>query len=140
MVLAHKGRIDEALAEFSNAGCRQSDARVNLAYCLMAQKDWAGAQQQFQLAMTVDPRSQHVQDGLAHFQSSVPQTTTTCPEMRVAAKQPQPTRPETQQSTTDSPSSVQARPADLIHSMAAPRPTSEIRIVEHTESVQAASP
>ena len=69
LVLARSGKSDEALMEFSRAGCRQSDARVNLAYCLMAQKDFANAQKQFQLAMAADPQSNTAFRGLAQLRS-----------------------------------------------------------------------
>ena len=77
LVLAHNGKSDEALREFSRGGCRESDARVNLAYCLMAQRDFSAAQRQLQLAMAADPQSDAPGRGLTHLRSvaSKPQAT-----------------------------------------------------------------
>src|SRR5215213_2420160 len=72
LVLAHSGRNDESLSEFSQAGCREADARVNLAFCMMARREWTTARQELQRAVTADPDSPSIKHGLAYLRSKAP--------------------------------------------------------------------
>jgi hypothetical protein len=147
LVLARSGKSEEALHEFSRAGCRESDARVNLAYCLMAQRDFSAAQKQLQLAMVADPRSEAPGRGLTHLRyvASKPQTPAdqvaqasaqqVIPPATPAAQPPAwvnlPPAPMTQ------PASQGLTPQERL-ALAPSHPTSEIRIVDHTEPVDPA--
>jgi tetratricopeptide (TPR) repeat protein len=69
LLYARTGFPDKALAEFARAGCKEAEGRSNLAYMLMREHQWGEAQQQFQLALAADPRSQVAHDGLRTLQS-----------------------------------------------------------------------
>jgi Tfp pilus assembly protein PilF len=147
LVLAHNGKSDEALKEFSRGGCRESDARVNLAYCLMAQRDFSSAQKQLQLAMAADPQSDSPGRGLAHLRwvASKPATDQVA---LASAQQAMPTQVAAAAAppASSSPSAPMTQPAGQGLSpqerlaFAPPRPSSEIHIVDHTEPVDLSKP
>jgi Flp pilus assembly protein TadD len=72
LVLAHNGKDEQALAEFSQGGCHEADARVNLAFCLMARKEWIKARQQLELASTADPNAPAIGPALAYLRAKAP--------------------------------------------------------------------
>jgi tetratricopeptide (TPR) repeat protein len=57
MVLAHNARADEAVAEFRKGGSTEAEARENVAFARTTEKDWAGAQRQYRLALRAQPGS-----------------------------------------------------------------------------------
>jgi Tfp pilus assembly protein PilF len=133
LVLARSGKPEEALHEFSRAGCRESDARVNLAYCLMAQRDFAAAQKQFQLAMAADPQSDAAFRGLAKLRTAAAQSQVPANGMAQVAA-PQSATVQTAATSQVEPSSQTLTPQERL-AFAPPRPASDIRIVDHTEPV-----
>jgi Flp pilus assembly protein TadD len=72
LLLARTGRGDEALVEFRRAGCAEAEARANLALALMLDQRLPDAYQQYQLALTADPRSQAARAGMDALQSLDP--------------------------------------------------------------------
>ncbi len=69
LLLARSGRYEEAMVEFSQAGCEEYEARVNLAFALMWEQQWAEAKKQFEVALTIVPSSKAAQEGLENLQS-----------------------------------------------------------------------
>ena len=67
LVLVHSNRQEAALTELAKAGCKEPQARVNLAYALMWDQQWQAAEQQLTTALTADPASQQAADGLAQL-------------------------------------------------------------------------
>jgi Tfp pilus assembly protein PilF len=57
LVLARLWQSNEALAEFKKAGCNDADAYINLGYCFMVEGNTAQAQQYFNTALELDPKS-----------------------------------------------------------------------------------
>jgi Tfp pilus assembly protein PilF len=72
LVLAHNDRDEQALAQFAQGGCSEADARVNLAFCMMARRDWAMARQEFQRASAAAPNSPAIKNGLAYLRAKAP--------------------------------------------------------------------
>src|SRR5205085_1717978 len=72
LVMARNGRNEESLAEFSQGGCREGDARVNLAFCMMARREWTMASQELQRALAADPNSPAIKQGLAYLRAKAP--------------------------------------------------------------------
>ncbi|MGW8256842.1 MAG: tetratricopeptide repeat protein, partial [Thermoguttaceae bacterium] len=73
LLLAITGRQNEALAEFAKAGCKEAEARSNLAFALTMRKRWSDAQQQLELALAADPHSKTVKNRLETLQSLRPE-------------------------------------------------------------------
>ena len=69
LLLAHTERAEEALGEFTRAGCSETDSRTNLAFAMMLQQQWEEAHGQYELALTADPASTRAQDGLKMVRS-----------------------------------------------------------------------
>jgi Tfp pilus assembly protein PilF len=61
MVLARSGRQDEALHEFQMAGCREAEARNNLAFALLLERRREAALQQLEMALALDPELKQAQ-------------------------------------------------------------------------------
>jgi tetratricopeptide (TPR) repeat protein len=72
LVLAQNERDDQALAEFAQGGCHEAEARVNLAFCMMARRDWRMARRELQRASAADPKSPAIQQGLAYLRAKAP--------------------------------------------------------------------
>ena len=69
LVLGRTGRTEEALREFTRAGCSEADARANLAFSLMMEERWQEARHQLQLALKADPNSKASREGLDTLRS-----------------------------------------------------------------------
>jgi Tfp pilus assembly protein PilF len=69
LLLAHTDRGQEALVEFSRAGCSEADAHVNLAFALTLDKHWAEARQHYELALAADSSSEHAKKGLEELKA-----------------------------------------------------------------------
>ena len=69
LVLAHTERHELALAAFMRGGSQAADAHVNLAYCLLWEKQREPAEKQLQLALRADPNSKSAGDALMYLKS-----------------------------------------------------------------------
>lgn len=65
LLLGRTGRKQEAIVEFRKAGCDEAAARSNLGFALTLEEQWTAAQEQFEMALAIDPNSKMAQDGLA---------------------------------------------------------------------------
>jgi Flp pilus assembly protein TadD len=64
LVLAHAGQTEEALHEFSRAGCTESEAHANLALALAGEGKWPEARLHYEQALATDPTSSVARKGL----------------------------------------------------------------------------
>ena len=71
LVMAQRGRSEEALAEFKRAGNSVDAAHVNLAYALMWDEHWAEAGQQIDKALAAEPNSKVALKAQASMKSVV---------------------------------------------------------------------
>jgi Tfp pilus assembly protein PilF len=69
LVLARTNRLDEAFAEFRQAGCSEADAHINLAHGLSLAGALPMAQRHYQLALKSDPQSAVAARGLENLQA-----------------------------------------------------------------------
>jgi Flp pilus assembly protein TadD len=69
LVLARTHRHDEALAEFTKAGLRDADARVNLAFVLTLENNWPEARKQYEAALAADAASVAAKHGLQELET-----------------------------------------------------------------------
>jgi tetratricopeptide (TPR) repeat protein len=67
LLLARTGRHNEALSEFSQAGCSEAEARSNLAHALMLENRWENAEQQIQAAIALNTASKEAQAKINHM-------------------------------------------------------------------------
>ncbi len=72
LLLACTDRNSEAMVEFTQARCTESEARSNMAFALMLQERWDDARRQLELALAADPGSEVAQEGLRTLQSLAP--------------------------------------------------------------------
>lgn len=72
LLLAHNGRDEQARAEFAKGGCREVDAHVNLAFCMMARTEWSMANQELQRAMAADPSAPSIRPALLYLRAKAP--------------------------------------------------------------------
>ena len=72
LLLACTDRSSEAMVEFTQARCSESEARSNMAFSLMMQERWDDARRQLELALAADPGSEVAQEGLRTLQSLAP--------------------------------------------------------------------
>ncbi len=72
LMLACTDRSSEAMVEFTQARCSESEARSNMAFALMLQERWEDARRQLELALAADPGSKAAQEGLRTLQSLAP--------------------------------------------------------------------
>jgi tetratricopeptide (TPR) repeat protein len=124
LVLAHNGRNEQSLEEFARAGCREADARVNLAFCLMARKEWTLARQELQRASNADPNSATTREGLAYLRAKAPADIAQTVPLIALTKPTAPKSPflaaEATQPTVVS--SVAPSPTTVVSSVAPPQP------------------
>ena len=64
LVLARRGRLEEAVVEFRRAECSEAEARADLATVLMLEERWEEARGQFEAALAADPNSPSAAKGL----------------------------------------------------------------------------
>jgi tetratricopeptide (TPR) repeat protein len=64
LVLARRGRYQEALGEFSLAGCSEAEARVNLGHALTLEHRWQEATEQYLFALKRDPSCARARQGM----------------------------------------------------------------------------
>ncbi len=72
LLLACTDRNSEAMVEFTQARCTESEARSNMAFALMLQERWDDARRQLELALAADPGSKVAQEGLRTLRSLTP--------------------------------------------------------------------
>jgi tetratricopeptide (TPR) repeat protein len=72
LLLARNSRDEQALAEFAQGGSREADARVNLAFCMMARREWTTARQELARASAADPNAAAVGPALAYLRAKAP--------------------------------------------------------------------
>ena len=70
-----RGRSDEALIAFRNAGCGETDAHLNLALVLTLEHRWADAHQHYEFAHRSDPSSAAARKGLQQVEELMARTT-----------------------------------------------------------------
>jgi Flp pilus assembly protein TadD len=70
-LLARTGRTDDALAEFRKAGCRESDAQLNLAFALGQGRRWDEAKKHLELAKQAAPSAKEVGEDVAHLEALI---------------------------------------------------------------------
>jgi Tfp pilus assembly protein PilF len=71
LVLAQTDRRDESLAEFRKAGCKDAEARANLAFVLTLNRQWDDARAQYELALDANPDSAAAKSGLENLNTLV---------------------------------------------------------------------
>lgn len=71
LVLAQTGRVDESLAEFRKSGCKEAEARANLAFVLTLNRCWDEARAQYELALDANPDSAAAKVGLESLEAVV---------------------------------------------------------------------
>lgn len=78
-LLARAGRADDALAEFRKAGCRESDAQLNLAFALGQGRRWDKARKHLELAKQAAPSAKGVGEDAAHLEALIARAETMKP-------------------------------------------------------------
>ncbi|HEY2252244.1 MAG TPA: tetratricopeptide repeat protein [Planctomycetaceae bacterium] len=71
LVLAQTDRPDESVAEFRKAGCKEAEARANLAFVLTLNHCWDDAHAQYELALDANPSSAAAKSGLENLNALV---------------------------------------------------------------------
>jgi len=71
LVLAQTDRRDESLAEFRKAGCKEAEARANLAFVLTLNRQWDDARAQYELALDANSDSAAAKSGLESLNTLV---------------------------------------------------------------------
>lgn len=98
LVLAQNNCFDEALAEFRKAGCKEADARANLAFVLTLDRRWDEAREHYALALEADPRSETAKTGLEKLNGIVAKAAETPSQVALASYE----EPAAQEDATDS--------------------------------------
>lgn len=71
LLLGRTNRPDEALDEFRRAGCREADARLNLAFALSLDHKWDEAKKHVAIARGLDPKRPEVGEGAAEIDALI---------------------------------------------------------------------
>jgi Tfp pilus assembly protein PilF len=94
MLLARTGKEEEALDEFHKAGCRDTEAQINLAFALTLENRFPEAKLHYQLALQSDPSSaaakkalQELEQVLARMDSGRAPNRNQAPDSAVAPTQ-----------------------------------------------------
>ena len=76
LVLARTQRVDEAIREFTEAGCSRADAHANVAFALASESQIEFAEQQYRQALQVDPQHKRAREALAALDQARKQSAT----------------------------------------------------------------
>lgn len=68
MVMAHQGKVDEALSEFHRGGSEPADAHANLAFALATQGRFNDSRKHYKLALAHNPGMEKAQEGLSEIE------------------------------------------------------------------------
>ncbi len=74
LVLAQTERSDESVAEFRKAGCKEAEARSNLAFVMTLNRRWKEAREQYDLALDANPKLAAAKSGIENLNALVAKT------------------------------------------------------------------